>query len=94
MLCSLPLHCHSGLSYRSVILVLIEVQSSLLNSRSAVFEDKHGLNPGLAGCAFLSIFIGCALSVPVSVYFNRQYLSNIRENNGVAMPESVLFGRS
>jgi hypothetical protein len=52
-----------------------------------IFEEVHGLNAGLGGCAFLSIIVGCVLSVPVSLHFNKGYLRAVAANGGIHAPE-------
>lgn len=44
-----------------------------------IFTELRGLSPGRTGIAFLPVFAGCLLSIPISYWSNRAYARAARE---------------
>ena len=59
----------------------------LFGAYPIIFQEIHGLNAGQSGCAFISIMVGCILSIPLSLAFASGYMRRVKANNGVHLPE-------
>jgi MFS transporter, DHA1 family, multidrug resistance protein len=60
---------------------------ALLEAYPVVFEDIHGMSPGLAGLTFIPLLIGVCLALTFILSQQVAYRKKLRENNNVPVPE-------
>ncbi|GAA6002243.1 hypothetical protein JCM10207_003143 [Rhodosporidiobolus poonsookiae] len=51
----------------------------LFEAYPIIFGEVHGLGPGYSSLPFLSTFIGAAVSVPISLLYQKQYIKTVKK---------------
>ena len=59
----------------------------LLTAYPIVFEDVHGIAPGVSGLPFLGLLIGQVLALALILSKHSDYVRKLAENNNVPVPE-------
>lgn len=59
----------------------------LLTAYPIVFEEIHGITPGVSGLPFLSLLIGQMLALTFILSKHSNYVKKLAENGNVPVPE-------
>lgn len=60
---------------------------ALLEAYPYVFEDIHGMHPGVAGLAFIGLIVGQLLAFSFILSQNWTYARKLKENGNIPVPE-------